>query len=116
MLGSRLSLDSLAEWIEWRAWAVQSWLWASCYGRLRRMRGSKISPRAGTAPPFTYTSGKSRQTTQGEMSDEPGHPRVRRTAVARCHRGVGRDRRRGRILVIRPGAAESRAPGRLYPG
>jgi hypothetical protein len=27
MLGSRLSLDRLAEWIEWRAWAVQSSLW-----------------------------------------------------------------------------------------
>jgi hypothetical protein len=27
MLGSRLSLDRLAEWIEWRAWTVQSSLW-----------------------------------------------------------------------------------------
>jgi hypothetical protein len=26
-LGSRLSLDRLAEWIKWQAWAVQSSLW-----------------------------------------------------------------------------------------
>src|SRR5271170_8106653 len=32
MLGSRLSLDRFAEWIERRSWPVQSWLWAlSCY-------------------------------------------------------------------------------------
>jgi hypothetical protein len=27
MLGSRLSLDRLAEWIKWQAWVVQSSLW-----------------------------------------------------------------------------------------
>src|SRR4051794_22216810 len=32
MSGSRVSRDRLAEWIEWRARAVQSWLWAlSCH-------------------------------------------------------------------------------------
>src|ERR1700719_2128995 len=31
MLGSRLSLNRLAEWIERRSWLVQLWLWAlSC--------------------------------------------------------------------------------------
>ena len=34
MLGSRLSLNRLAEWIERRSWPVQLWLWAlSCMRR-----------------------------------------------------------------------------------
>jgi len=28
MLGSRLSLDRFAEWIERQSWPVESWLWA----------------------------------------------------------------------------------------
>src|SRR5580704_7895785 len=33
-VGSRLSLDGFAEWIERRSWPVQSWLWA-CAARFR---------------------------------------------------------------------------------
>src|SRR5580704_2638999 len=46
MLGSRLSLNRFAEWIERRSRSVQLWLWAlSCYAALPN-RVSKETPAA----------------------------------------------------------------------
>src|SRR5262249_16179503 len=49
MLGSRLSLDRLAEWIEWRGWAVQSSLWADGALAIANKLNSNLPGQSGHA-------------------------------------------------------------------
>src|SRR5262249_61105615 len=72
MLGSRLSLERLAEWIKWQAWAVQSSLWVD--GALAIAEQGSLIYLGATVPPPPSQDPCRRTLCVRTQSVQPGQP------------------------------------------
>src|SRR5262245_6854594 len=86
MLGSRLSLDRLAEWIKWQAWAVQSSLWVDGALAMPNKLKSNLPGQSGHALPVRH---QPLRDTGGQLSLLPGlRVATRVTEIARREASV----------------------------